>query len=234
MCGEQEGYNSKTTLATKVRQTMSRRLWHKCSTCTTENDLKVFREKNVFTHRTEELTSGVSITYKCSEDRKYSQCRYQLKAKQLDVERMLGDWSTKNATDGSAHTINFEADLESKAHQWSQKIDQSQIIRLSNTGYVIPTTNLTMNTNVWLQQYYTMSWNSYDEYISWFNSEHLVHFSLITAPWYCTCRFGQKEYSCVHTIGLMIIWGFKTIPQIIDRRKGKGRSKKVKAALTKD
>ncbi|CAF1174106.1 unnamed protein product [Didymodactylos carnosus] len=55
------------------------------------------------------------------------------------AERMLRDWSTKSATDGFAHTIHFESDLESKAHQWSQKIDQSQIIRLSNTGYVIPT-----------------------------------------------------------------------------------------------
>ncbi|CAF1627269.1 unnamed protein product, partial [Didymodactylos carnosus] len=64
---------------------MSRRLWHECSTCTTENDLKLFvREKNICTHRTEELTSGVSITYKCSEYRKYPQCRYQLRAKQLD------------------------------------------------------------------------------------------------------------------------------------------------------
>ncbi|CAF1552010.1 unnamed protein product, partial [Didymodactylos carnosus] len=63
------------------------------------------------------------------------------------AERMLRDWSTKSATDGFAHTIHFESDLESKAHQWSQKIDQSQIIRLSNTGYVIPTTNSTMNTN---------------------------------------------------------------------------------------
>ncbi|CAF1469288.1 unnamed protein product, partial [Didymodactylos carnosus] len=65
---------------------MSRRLWHECSTCTTENDLKVFvREKNVCTNRTEGLfTSGVSITYKCSEYRKYPQCPYQLKAKQLD------------------------------------------------------------------------------------------------------------------------------------------------------
>ncbi|CAF1573401.1 unnamed protein product, partial [Didymodactylos carnosus] len=59
-------------------------------------------------------------------------------------------------------------------------------------------------------------------------------FSRITAPWYCTCRFGQKEYSCVHTISLMIIWGFKTVPQIIGQRKGKSRPKKVKAALTKD
>ncbi|CAF1174096.1 unnamed protein product, partial [Didymodactylos carnosus] len=76
---------------------MSRRLWHECSTCTTENDLKVFvREKNVCTHRTEELTSDVSITYKCSEYRKYLQCRYQLKAKQLDVfESELHDHSQR-------------------------------------------------------------------------------------------------------------------------------------------
>jgi hypothetical protein len=64
---------------------MSRRLWRECSTCTTENDLKVFvRGKNVCTHRTAERTNGVSITYKCSEYRKYPQCHYQLKAKQVD------------------------------------------------------------------------------------------------------------------------------------------------------
>ena len=45
-------------------QAMSRRLWRECSTCTTENDLKVsVRGKNVCTRRTEEFTSGVSITY---------------------------------------------------------------------------------------------------------------------------------------------------------------------------
>ncbi|CAF0752489.1 unnamed protein product [Didymodactylos carnosus] len=76
---------------------MSRGLWHECSTYTTENDLKAFvREKNVCIHCTEELTSGVSITYKCSEYRKYPQFCYQLKSKQTNVfESELHDHSQR-------------------------------------------------------------------------------------------------------------------------------------------
>ena len=51
---------------------------------------------------------------------------------------------------------------------------------------------------------------------------------------FCSCKFGLKEYSCIHTTGLMMIWGVRTIPQLIGKRNVKGRRKKAKHALSKE
>ncbi|CAF4700173.1 unnamed protein product [Rotaria sp. Silwood1] len=91
-----------------------------------------------------------------------------------------------------------------------------------------------MDTLLWVQLYRSISWNSYDEFIDWLNSARLLDFSHLTSPLFCSCKYDLKEYSCIHSLGLLIMWGHLKIPQQLRRRRGKGRLKKVKLALTKD
>ncbi|CAF1376473.1 unnamed protein product [Rotaria sordida] len=53
-------------------------------------------------------------------------------------------------------------------------------------------------------------------------------------PLFCTCRTGLKEYTCVHVLGLLMLWGSQPMLQLIGKRKEKGRPRKVKLALSKD
>ncbi len=60
---------------------MSRRTWYECLSSTSENDIVPFiKENNVSTYRTEHFQVGKTITYRCTEYRKYL-CRFQLKLK---------------------------------------------------------------------------------------------------------------------------------------------------------
>ncbi|CAF1575842.1 unnamed protein product [Rotaria sp. Silwood1] len=91
-----------------------------------------------------------------------------------------------------------------------------------------------MDTLLWIQHYHSLSWNSYDEFIDWLNSACLLDFSCLTPPLFCSCKYGLKEYSCIHSLGLLMMWSHRKIPQQLGIRRGKGRPKKVKLALTKD
>jgi hypothetical protein len=79
-----------------------------------------------------------------------------------------------------------------------------------------------------------MTCSSYDHYKQWLGSARILNYSNMSPPISCSCKYGLKEYSCIHTIGLMMIWGVRPIPQLIGKRKAKGRRKKVKYALSKD
>ncbi|CAF1007473.1 unnamed protein product [Didymodactylos carnosus] len=79
-----------------------------------------------------------------------------------------------------------------------------------------------------------MAWSGYDELANWLNSARLVNCSRLLPPLFCTCQTGLKEYTCVHALGLLMLWGSHLVPQLIGNRKGKGRPKEVKLALSKD
>ncbi|CAF4248012.1 unnamed protein product, partial [Rotaria sordida] len=66
------------------------------------------------------------------------------------------------------------------------------------------------------------------------NSARLISCSRLLPPLFCTCRTGLKEYTCVHALGLLMLWGSQPMPQLIGKRKAKGRPKKVKLALSND
>ena len=51
---------------------------------------------------------------------------------------------------------------------------------------------------------------------------------------FCSCKCGLKQYYCVHTTGLMMMWGVRKIQMLIGKRRNKGRIKKAKYALSKD
>ncbi|CAF1004818.1 unnamed protein product [Didymodactylos carnosus] len=79
-----------------------------------------------------------------------------------------------------------------------------------------------------------MTWNSYDNFVEWLQSARLINFSRIVPPAVCTCRYGLKEYACVHAVGLMMLRGVRPIPQAIGKRRTKGRPKKPRQALSTD
>ncbi|CAF1007302.1 unnamed protein product [Didymodactylos carnosus] len=79
-----------------------------------------------------------------------------------------------------------------------------------------------------------MSWNSYDEFIDWLNSARLVDLFRLTPPLFCSCKYGLTEYSCAHSLDLIMMWDHRKAPQPLGISMSKGRPKKVKLALTKD
>ncbi|CAF1283022.1 unnamed protein product [Rotaria sordida] len=89
-----------------------------------------------------------------------------------------------------------------------------------------------MSTITWIQQFHAMAWNNYDELVNWLNSARLISCLRLLPPLFCTCQTGLKEYTCVHVLGLLMLWGSQPMPQLIGT--GKGRPKKVKLALSKD
>jgi hypothetical protein len=129
---------------------------------------------------------------------------------------------------------NINADLDLKAYEWINKVDRNEILQLDAFTFVVPAKKPHMNTRTWVHYLYTMTWSSYDHFKQWMESARILNFSNMLPPIFCSCRFGLKEYSCIHTIGLMMIWGIRAIPQLIGKRNTKGRRKKAKHALSMD
>ncbi|CAF1183662.1 unnamed protein product [Didymodactylos carnosus] len=150
------------------------------------------------------------------------------------AERMLYDWSLASANTPFAIQIEFTNDLATRAYQWLQKLDRTKVLHLGAASYVVPSSEPKMGTSLWVQYYHSMSWNSYGEFIDWLNSARLVDFSSLTPSLFSSCKYGLKEYSCVHSLGLIMMWDYRKVPQALGIRRGKGRPKKVKLALTKD
>ncbi|CAF1645152.1 unnamed protein product, partial [Rotaria sp. Silwood1] len=78
-----------------------------------------------------------------------------------------------------------------------------------------------MSTTTWVQQFHAMAWNNYDELVNWLNSASLISCLRLLPMLFCTCRTGLKEYTCVHVLGLLMLWGSQHMPQSIGKRKGK-------------
>ncbi|CAF1292511.1 unnamed protein product [Didymodactylos carnosus] len=150
------------------------------------------------------------------------------------AERMSYDWSLASANTPFAIQIEFTDDLAARAYQLLQKLDRTKVLHLGAASYVVPSSEQKTGTSLWVQYYHSMSRNSYNEFIDWLNSARLVDFSRLTPPLFCSCKYGLKEYSCVHSLGLLMMWDHRKVPQPLGTRRGKGRPKKVKLALTKD
>ncbi|CAF2610650.1 unnamed protein product [Rotaria sp. Silwood2] len=150
------------------------------------------------------------------------------------AERMLIDWSKDSEEKPFQLHITYKDDLKLSAYTWLQQLDKTQILQMNANVYVIPSKNGNMSTTTWVQQFHAMTWNNYDELVNWLNSARLISCLRLLPPLFCTCRTGLKEYTCVHILGLLMLWGSQPMPQLIGKRKGKGRPKKVKLALSKD
>ncbi|CAF1484115.1 unnamed protein product, partial [Didymodactylos carnosus] len=62
---------------------MLRRTWNEVLLCDNESDLSDFiKDQQVCVYRKETFNTGTSITYKCSQYKKYPLCQFQLKAKE--------------------------------------------------------------------------------------------------------------------------------------------------------
>ncbi|CAF1163702.1 unnamed protein product [Didymodactylos carnosus] len=150
------------------------------------------------------------------------------------AERILYDWSLASVNTPFAIQTEFTNDLATRAYQWLQKLDRTKVLHVGAASYVVPSSEPKMGTSLWVQYYQSMSWNSYGEFTDWLNSARLVDFSSLTLPLFCSCKYGLKEYSCVHSLGLIMMWDHRKVPQVLGIRRGKGHPKKVKLALTKD
>ena len=150
------------------------------------------------------------------------------------AEKMLMDWSTNSIEKPFQLHLNINSDLDLKAYDWINKVDRNEILQLDAFTFVVPSKQPHMNTRSWVHYLYTLSWLSYDPFKQWLESARILNYSNMLHPIFCSCKFGLKEYSRVHTTGLMMIWGVRTIPQLLGKRKVKGRRKKAKHALLKD
>jgi hypothetical protein len=79
-----------------------------------------------------------------------------------------------------------------------------------------------MNTRAWVNYFYTMTWLSYDHFKQWLGSGRILNYSNMLPPIFCSCQLDLKQYSCIHTTDLMMIWGVRTVPQLIEKRNTKG------------
>ncbi|CAF4585586.1 unnamed protein product [Didymodactylos carnosus] len=118
---------------------------------------------------------------------------------------MLYDWSLASANTPFTIQIEFTNDLATRAYQWLQKLDRTKVLHLGAASYVVPS-----------------------------SESKMADFSSLTPPLFCSCKYGLKEYSCVHSLGLILMWDHRKVPQALGIRRGKGRPEKVKLALTKD
>ncbi|CAF1624247.1 unnamed protein product, partial [Didymodactylos carnosus] len=130
--------------------------------------------------------------------------------------------------------ITYKDDLDLEAVEWVKKVDKTQILQLTTFNFVIPSKDRKMNTSTWVNLLHSMAWDSYDHFKGWLHSAGLLDFSRFLLPIFCTCRYGLKEFACVHAVGMMMLWGTRQMPQETGNRRGKGRPKKVKYALSKD
>ena len=130
--------------------------------------------------------------------------------------------------------IFFRSFCTSKAYEWLKNVDKSQILQLNTFTFVVPSTNANMNTNTRVSLLYSMDWQTYDQFKDWLSSARILDYSQMLPPIFCSCKCGLKEYYCVHTTGLMMMWGVRKIPLLIGKRRNKGRIKKAKYALSKD
>ncbi|CAF1030184.1 unnamed protein product [Didymodactylos carnosus] len=150
------------------------------------------------------------------------------------AERMLIDWSTDSEKKPFQLHATYKNHLKLAAYTWLQQVDETQILQVNPNVYVVLSKNENMSTTIWVQQFYAVAWSSYDEFSNWLNSARLVNCSRLLPPLFCTCQTSLKESTCVHALGLLMLWGSQSMPQLIGKRKGKGRPKKVKLPLSKD
>ncbi|CAF1011007.1 unnamed protein product [Didymodactylos carnosus] len=121
-----------------------------------------------------------------------------------------------------------------EAVEWVKKIDKTQILQLTTFNFVVPSNDQKMNTLTWVNLLHSMAWDSYDHFNDCLHSARLLDFSWFLPPIFCTCRYGLKEFAFVHAADMMMLWGTRQMPQEIEKRRGKGRPKKVKYPLSKD
>ena len=147
------------------------------------------------------------------------------------IEQMLHDWSTSSLSNGFATKPSISTSLELDSLKWSNTIDRINILHWFDTWYIVPSSHSLMTPIVWLQLYQQQRWTSFDEFIIWLKSCWLV--SPLNS---CTCPNGMKLYLCKHSVGLAMLLKMyeikdKTRSELLGKRRGKGRSKKVSSAL---
>ncbi|CAF1448070.1 unnamed protein product, partial [Didymodactylos carnosus] len=147
------------------------------------------------------------------------------------MEQMLNDWSTATLSQGFTIKTSISSTLEVAAFKWSNDIDKNNILHWFDTWYIVPSSNAIITPVVWLQMYQLQQWKSFDEFVMWQKSCWSV--SPLNS---CTCPSSRKLYSCKHSVGLAILFKIyeirdKTRCELLGKRRGKGRSKKVRSAL---
>ncbi|CAF1197046.1 unnamed protein product [Rotaria sp. Silwood1] len=93
------------------------------------------------------------------------------------AERMLRDWSISVLEHPFQTHITLDDKIDSKAYEWLQKVDKSQILQLNAFTFVVPPTNAKMNTNTWVSLLYSMDWQTYDQFKDWLNSARILDYS---------------------------------------------------------
>jgi len=144
---------------------------------------------------------------------------------------MLNDWSNNALLNGFKAKPTISTDLELISLKWSNDINKLNILHWFDKWYIVPTSQSFITPAIWLQIYQIQPWKSFDEYVIWLKSCYIV------APMNsCTCPNGMKHYICKHSVGLAMLLNVyqmadKTRSELLGKRRGKGRSKKVRSAL---
>ena len=147
------------------------------------------------------------------------------------IEQMLYDWSMTSSSNAFVSKPLISSDLELCTFKWSNNIDKLAIIHWFDSCYIVPPSNSSIPPAVWLHMYQLQQWTSFDDFVIWLRSCWLV-----CTMYSCTCPSGLKYYICKHSIGLTMILNQYIIKdatrvQLLCKRRGKGRSTKVRTAL---
>ncbi len=148
------------------------------------------------------------------------------------METMLQDRSIKAIQDDFQTFPKVIVQQEKEAWKWLKDLDKKSMLHWYGHTYIVPSTrNPDHNSSLWLKQYATFSWQSFDDFSRWLFAGRLV-----TLPMMCSCRNNLKTYVCKHALGISIHFGLYVISdpgKLEDLGKRRGRPKKAKLALSR-
>ena len=117
-------------------------------------------------------------------------------------------------------------------HQQHAHLNKSSILHWYGYSYIIPSTsNKDYTSSLWLQEYATFPWKTFDDFSKWLYAGRLV-----TLPMMCSCQINLKTYVCKHAVGASIYFGLYIISdpdKLESLGKRRGRPKKAGPALAR-
>ena len=120
----------------------------------------------------------------------------------------------KNGSEGSialpfSNNTTIPSETELHAYRWSINVNRDDILHWFNTFYVVPSSTGTITTFLWLEQYHSSQWATFEEFTKWQTS-----CSLDASLTLCTCPIGLKQYTWKHSGGPSIMFN---MCQVMDK-----------------
>jgi len=148
------------------------------------------------------------------------------------MKTMLRDWSRKTIEDEFQTYPKVSVETEKQAWKWLKDFNKSSILHWYGYSYIIPSTsNKDYTSSLWLHEYATFPWKTFDDFSKWLYAGRLV-----TLPMMCSCQVNLKTYVCKHAVGVSMHFGLYIISdpdKFESLGKRRGRPKKAGPALAR-